>query len=38
VYDISNKSTFEACERWLQELKDHADPNIVVLLVGNKVG
>ncbi len=22
--------------RWLKELKDHADPSIVVLLVGNK--
>lgn len=23
-------------ERWLKELRDHADPNIVVMLVGNK--
>ena len=23
-------------ERWLKELRDHADPNIVILLVGNK--
>ena len=23
-------------ERWLKELYDHADPNIVVMLVGNK--
>jgi GTPase SAR1 family protein len=38
VYDISKRSSFEACGRWLQELKDHADPHIVVLLVGNKVG
>lgn len=28
--------TFENVERWLKELRDHADSNIVILLVGNK--
>lgn len=28
--------TFENVERWLKELRDHADPNIVIMLVGNK--
>lgn len=36
VYDISKKLTFENVERWLKELRDHAEPNIVVMLVGNK--
>ena len=36
VYDITRKGTFENVERWLSELKDHAEPNIVVMLVGNK--
>merc|ERR1711972_679626 len=36
VYDISKRITFENIERWLQELRDHADPNIVIMLVGNK--
>lgn len=36
VYDISKSSTFENVERWLNELKDHADSNIVIMLVGNK--
>eukprot|EP01029_Cantina_marsupialis_P022695 TRINITY_DN554_c0_g1_i1.p1 TRINITY_DN554_c0_g1~~TRINITY_DN554_c0_g1_i1.p1 ORF type:complete len:214 (-),score=45.98 TRINITY_DN554_c0_g1_i1:186-827(-) len=36
VYDISKHSTFENCEVWLNELRDHADANIVVTLVGNK--
>jgi GTPase SAR1 family protein len=36
VYDISNHASFENCERWLQELRDHADSRIVVMLVGNK--
>jgi len=36
VYDISKHVTFENVERWLKELRDHAEPNIVVMLVGNK--
>lgn len=36
VYDITKKNTFESIERWLKELKDHADDKIVVMLVGNK--
>ena len=36
VYDISKHSTFENVERWLKELRDHADANIVIMLVGNK--
>jgi Ras-related protein Rab-11A len=36
VYDISKHGTFENVERWLKELRDHAEPNIVVMLVGNK--
>ena len=37
VYDISKPQTFENVERWLKELRDHADANIVVMLVGNKM-
>mmetsp|Transcript_24500 Transcript_24500/g.23525 ORF Transcript_24500/g.23525 Transcript_24500/m.23525 type:complete len:224 (+) Transcript_24500:158-829(+) len=36
VYDISKQITFENVERWLKELKDHAEANIVIMLVGNK--
>lgn len=36
VYDITRHVTFENVERWLKELKDHTDSNIVVMLVGNK--
>eukprot|EP00316_Scyphosphaera_apsteinii_P009179 CAMPEP_0119308348 /NCGR_PEP_ID=MMETSP1333-20130426/10144_1 /TAXON_ID=418940 /ORGANISM="Scyphosphaera apsteinii, Strain RCC1455" /LENGTH=251 /DNA_ID=CAMNT_0007312093 /DNA_START=54 /DNA_END=810 /DNA_ORIENTATION=+ len=35
-YDISKRLTFENVERWLKELRTHADPSIVVMLVGNK--
>lgn len=36
VYDITKTSSFENVARWLKELRDHADANIVVMLVGNK--
>ncbi|KAK4535035.1 hypothetical protein CDCA_CDCA03G1060 [Cyanidium caldarium] len=36
VYDIAKRSSFENVERWLKELRDHADQNIVIMLVGNK--
>ncbi|XP_077455408.1 ras-related protein Rab-25b [Stigmatopora argus] len=36
VYDITKQLTYESVERWLKELFDHADPHIVVMLVGNK--
>eukprot|EP01125_Pyxidicula_operculata_P021792 TRINITY_DN8644_c0_g1_i1.p1 TRINITY_DN8644_c0_g1~~TRINITY_DN8644_c0_g1_i1.p1 ORF type:complete len:211 (+),score=48.61 TRINITY_DN8644_c0_g1_i1:301-933(+) len=36
VYDIVQKETFDNIERWLTELRQHADPNIVIMLVGNK--
>ncbi|KAK6341092.1 Ras- protein Rab-11A, variant 2 [Orbilia brochopaga] len=36
VYDISKHITYENVTRWLKELRDHADSNIVIMLVGNK--
>lgn len=36
VYDITKRQTFEHIPRWLEELKGHADNNIVIMLVGNK--
>ncbi|BEJ15650.1 hypothetical protein CspHIS471_0502550 [Cutaneotrichosporon sp. HIS471] len=36
VYDIAKHSTYENVTRWLKELRDHADTNIVIMLVGNK--
>ena len=37
VYDITKQASFDSVERWLSELRDHADPGIVVILIGNKV-
>ena len=36
VYDIAKHSTYTNVTRWLKELRDHADSNIVIMLVGNK--
>jgi len=36
VYDISKLQTYNNVTRWLKELRDHADTNIVIMLVGNK--
>merc|ERR1719313_1581927 len=36
VYDVAKRTSFESIERWLSELKDHADMNIQTMLVGNK--
>ncbi|KAK0423751.1 hypothetical protein QR680_008309 [Steinernema hermaphroditum] len=36
VYDITKHTSYQHIERWLKELRDHCDRNIVVMLVGNK--
>jgi small GTP-binding protein len=36
VYDIAKHATYVNVMRWLKELRDHADSNIVIMLVGNK--
>ncbi|XWS35485.1 hypothetical protein CRYUN_Cryun20dG0001500 [Craigia yunnanensis] len=36
VYDITKRQSFDHVARWLEELRGHADKNIVLMLVGNK--
>lgn len=36
VYDISKRQSFDHIARWLEELRGHADNNIIIMLVGNK--
>lgn len=36
VYDIAKTESYELVLRWLKELKEYADANIVIELVGNK--
>ncbi|XP_004485429.1 ras-related protein RABA2a [Cicer arietinum] len=36
VYDVTKPITFDNVSRWLKELRDHADANIVIMLIANK--
>jgi Ras-related protein Rab-2A len=36
VYDITRRDTFSHLGRWLEEAQSHAQPNMVILLIGNK--
>jgi Rab family protein len=37
VYDVTRQATFQNCIKWLEELRQNAEPEIVIMLVGNKV-
>ncbi|KAG5052158.1 ras-related protein RABA4d-like [Glycine soja] len=36
VYDVTRRPSFDNMAKWLEELRGHADKNIVVMLIGNK--
>ncbi|XP_068661427.1 ras-related protein RABA6b-like [Aristolochia californica] len=36
VYDVTRRITFENLQKWIQELRELADPTLVIALVGNK--
>jgi Ras-related protein Rab-11A len=36
VYDITRKETFDATDRWINDLKISSDPKINIILIGNK--
>eukprot|EP00928_Gymnodinium_smaydae_P086833 TRINITY_DN71254_c0_g1_i1.p1 TRINITY_DN71254_c0_g1~~TRINITY_DN71254_c0_g1_i1.p1 ORF type:complete len:217 (+),score=47.85 TRINITY_DN71254_c0_g1_i1:119-769(+) len=36
VFDISNEQSFNNLDKWLNELRENTDPNVVVALVGTK--
>lgn len=36
VYDITKTLSFENLDKWLNELKEHADPYCCIMIVGNK--
>ncbi|CEM27743.1 unnamed protein product [Vitrella brassicaformis CCMP3155] len=37
VYDVTKAQTFQNCTKWLEDLRNNAEPDIVVMVVGNKV-
>ena len=36
VFDLTSEKSYEQMEYWLYEIRNKADPNVVVTLVGNK--
>jgi GTPase SAR1 family protein len=36
VYDITSEQSFKNVKKWMDEIKEHAEPDIVITLVGNK--
>ena len=37
VYDVTKASTFASVQKWIHDVKQQADPDIVIMLVGNKL-
>jgi hypothetical protein len=35
VYDVSNRESFEALPRWLEELENYVPPEVVKIVTGN---
>ena len=36
VYDTTDKKTFKGAQNWIEELQEHAGPDILIAIVGNK--
>jgi len=36
VYDVTKQSTFQNCLKWMEELRQSAEPDVVIMCVGNK--
>ncbi len=36
MFDVTRLSSFSNIKRWIEELREHADPHIVAMLIGNK--
>ncbi|XP_060028587.1 ras-related protein Rab-26 isoform X2 [Erinaceus europaeus] len=37
LYDVTNKSSFDNIQAWLTEIQEHAQRDVVLMLLGNKV-
>eukprot|EP00753_Platysulcus_tardus_P007018 PLAT14776.1.p1 GENE.PLAT14776.1~~PLAT14776.1.p1 ORF type:complete len:179 (+),score=41.03 PLAT14776.1:254-790(+) len=37
VFDVTNRSTFDAVKAWVTELRHHCDDDILIVIAGNKV-
>lgn len=36
LYDITSSISFSSLDRWMKELRDNTDQNLVIMLIGNK--
>ena len=36
VFDVTNRKSFDSCEEWIYMLREQGEPDIVIVLVGNK--
>ena len=36
VYDVTNYESFKNCKFWIDSIREYADDNVVIALVGNK--
>ena len=37
IYDITNIQTYENVKNWISQIKEEANPNVIIYLVGNKI-
>jgi GTPase SAR1 family protein len=37
VYDVTKDKTFDSLNKWIEDLKEQANEDIVIFLVGNKL-
>ena len=37
IYDVTNVQTFENVKNWITQIKEEANPNVVIYLAGNKI-
>ena len=37
VFDVTSRDSFEKCQKWVSELNEKAQANIVITIAGNKI-
>lgn len=37
VYDVTNRESFQNVHKWLEECREHGNPLMTIILIGNKV-
>lgn len=37
VYDVTKEKTFDDVSRWIEDIKNMAEPDLIILIVANKI-